>query len=84
VRHVTWFRGAVDRFRFFNLAIHPFEGSYRRSWRGRGGGDHQIYWARLSTELRVFTRVADGKIAFIREYFDPVRAAKAMDLPIAV
>jgi uncharacterized protein len=22
VRHVTWFRGAVDRFRFFNLAIH--------------------------------------------------------------
>src|SRR5436190_14088613 len=25
MRHVTWFRGAVDRFRFFNLAIHPFE-----------------------------------------------------------
>ena len=32
----------------------------------------------------VFLRVADGKIAFICEYFDPVRAAKAMDLPIAV
>jgi len=31
----------------------------------------------------VFLRVADGKIAFIREYFDPVRAAKAMNLPIA-
>ncbi len=31
----------------------------------------------------VFLRAADGKIVFLREYFDPVRAAKAMDLPIA-
>src|SRR6266487_2779344 len=26
-------------------------------------------------------RAAGGKIAFLREYFDPVRAAKAMDTP---
>ena len=25
MRHVSWFRGAVDRFRFFNLTIHPFD-----------------------------------------------------------
>jgi hypothetical protein len=25
IRHVTWFRGAVDNFRFFNLTIYPFE-----------------------------------------------------------
>ena len=31
----------------------------------------------------VFLRAAGGKIVFLREYFDPVRAAKAMDLPIA-
>ena len=30
----------------------------------------------------VFLRAADGKIAFLREYFDPVRAAKALDTPI--
>jgi len=30
----------------------------------------------------VFLRAAGGKIVFLREYFDPVRAAKAMDLPI--
>jgi uncharacterized protein len=30
----------------------------------------------------VFLRAAEGKIAFIREYFDPVRAAKALDTPI--
>jgi len=31
----------------------------------------------------VFLRAAHGRIAFLREYFDPVRAAKAMNLPIA-
>jgi ketosteroid isomerase-like protein len=30
----------------------------------------------------VFLRAADGKIGFLREYFDPVRAAKALDTPI--
>jgi uncharacterized protein len=28
----------------------------------------------------IFLRAAGGKIVFLREYFDPVRAAKAMDL----
>jgi uncharacterized protein len=30
----------------------------------------------------VFLRAADGKIGFLREYFDPVRAAMALDAPI--
>ena len=30
----------------------------------------------------VFLRAAGGKIVFLREYFDPVRAAKALDTPI--
>jgi hypothetical protein len=34
------------------------------------------------TNYVVFLRAVDGKIAFLREYFDPVRAAKAMDAPI--
>jgi len=29
-----------------------------------------------------FLRAAGGKIAWLREYFDPTRAAKAMDPPI--
>jgi hypothetical protein len=32
----------------------------------------------------VFLRAAGGKIAFLREYFDPTRAAKAMNTPILV
>jgi uncharacterized protein len=30
----------------------------------------------------VFLRAANSKITFLREYFDPVRAAKALDTPI--
>jgi uncharacterized protein len=30
----------------------------------------------------VFLRAVDGKIAFLREYFDPVRAARALNTPI--
>jgi hypothetical protein len=31
---------------------------------------------------KVFLPAADGKSAFLREYFDPVRAAKALDAPM--
>ena len=44
----------------------------------------QPFLLHLGIAYVVFIRVADGKIAFIREYFDPVRAAKAMRLSIAV
>ena len=30
----------------------------------------------------LFLRAQGGKIAYLREYFDPVRAAHAMDAPI--
>ena len=30
----------------------------------------------------VFLRSSGSKITFLREYFDPVRAAKALDIPI--
>ncbi len=30
----------------------------------------------------VFLRARDGKIAYIREFFDPIRAAWALDAPI--
>ena len=33
-------------------------------------------------EYVLFLRAVGGKIAFLREYFDPVRAAKALDTPI--
>ena len=83
MRHVTWFRGAVDRFRFFNLAIHPFEDPTGAVGEVEVEGIIKSTGRVYRQNYVVFIRATDGKIAFIREYFDPVRAAKAMDLPIA-
>jgi len=82
MRFVTWFLGAVDQFRFFDLTVYAC-------------ADPDVAVAEVKAEARikptgrcyrqkyvVFLRAAGGKIAFLREYFDPVRAAKAMDTPI--
>jgi uncharacterized protein len=82
VRHVTWFVGAVEQFRFFDLHVHAF-------------ADPDAAVAEVQAEARIkptgclyrqayvlFLRAAGGKIAFLREYFDPVRAAQALDTPI--
>jgi uncharacterized protein len=81
-RHVTWFLGAVEQFRFFDLKVYPF-------------ADPHAAVAEVKAEARIkptgrlyrqayvlFLRAAGGKIAFLREYFDPVRAAQALDTPI--
>ena len=82
VRHVTWFLGAVEDFRFFDLRVYAC-------------ADPDVAVAEVKAEARikptgrlyrqeyvVFLRAAGGKIAFLREYFDPVRVAQAMDTPI--
>ena len=37
---------------------------------------------RYEQDYVLFVRVESGKLAAIREYFDPVRAALALDAPI--
>jgi ketosteroid isomerase-like protein len=82
VRHVTWFLEAVENFRFFDLQVYAF-------------ADPEAAVAEVKAEARIkptgrlyrqayvlFLRAAGGKIAFLREYFDPVHAAQALDTPI--
>ncbi len=82
MRHVTWFLGAVEDFRFFDLKVYALV-------------DPEAAVAEVKAEALIkptghiylqdyvlFLRAAGGKIAFLREYFDPVRAAKALDTPI--
>jgi uncharacterized protein len=83
IRHVTWFRGAVDRFRFFNLRIHPFQDPSRAAAEVEAEGVIKSTGRIYRQNYVVFLQAAKGKIVFLREYFDPVRAAKAMNLPIA-
>ena len=82
VGFVTWFLGAVENFRFYDLTVYAC-------------ADPDMAVAEVKAEARikptgrlyrqeyvVFLRAAGGKIAFLREYFNPVRAAQAMDAPI--
>ena len=82
IRHVTWFLGAVENFRFFDLQVYPFADPQTAVAQVRAEGLIKPTGRTYRQEYVVFLRAADGKIVFIREYFDPTRAAKALDTPI--
>jgi ketosteroid isomerase-like protein len=82
LRHVTWFRAAVENFRFFDLTLHPFADSEGAVAEVKAEGTIKSTGRVYRQNYVVFLRAAGGKIVFLREYFDPVRAAKAMNLAI--
>jgi uncharacterized protein len=82
VRHVTWFLGAVENFRFFDLKVYALadpEGAVAEvKAEALIKSTGRIYLQ----DYVVFLHASGGKIAFLREYFDPARAAKALDTTI--
>jgi ketosteroid isomerase-like protein len=82
VRHATWFVGAVENFRFFDLMVYPFADPQGAVAEVKGEGLIKATGRRYRQDYVMFLRAAEGKIAFLREYFDPARAAKAMDVRI--
>jgi ketosteroid isomerase-like protein len=82
LRHVTWFLGAVENFRFYDLNVYPFvdpEGAVAEvKAEGLIKPTGRIY----HQDYVLFLRASGGKIGFLREYFDPTRAARALDTPI--
>jgi len=81
VRHAIWFVGAVEKFRFFELKVYALADPERAVAEVKGRA-HQVYATYVSPGLCAVPACAGGKIAFLREYFDPVRAARALDTPI--
>jgi ketosteroid isomerase-like protein len=82
VRHVTWFVGAVENFRFFDLGVYAFADPEGAVAEVKAEALIKPTGRLYRQEYVVFLRAAGGKIAFLREYFDPVRASKALDTPI--
>ena len=82
VRHATWFVGAVEKFGFFDLKVYPFADPEAAVAEVKGEGLIKSTGRTYRQDYVVFLRSTGGKIAFLREYFDPVRAAKALDTPI--
>jgi ketosteroid isomerase-like protein len=82
VRHVTWFLEGVGNFRFYDLKVYAFSDPEAAVAEVKAEGlikpTRRIY----RQDYVLFLRAAGDKIAFLREYFDPVRAAKALDTPI--
>jgi ketosteroid isomerase-like protein len=82
VRHVTWFLEAVENFRFFDLKVYAFADPEGAVAEVKAEGLIKPTGRIYRQDYVLFLRAAGGKIAFLREYFDPVRAAKALDTPI--
>jgi len=82
VRHAKWFAGAVESFHFFDLKLHPLADTDAAVAEVKAEGIIKSTGRTYRQEYVVFLRAVDGKIAFLREYFDPTRAAKAMETPI--
>jgi uncharacterized protein len=82
MRHVTWFLGAVENFRFFDVRVSPLADPDAAVAEVKAEALIKSTGRTYRQEYVLFLRAKGGKIAFLREYFDPVRAAKAMDTPI--
>ena len=82
VRHATWFVGAVQNFRFFDLRLYPFADPEGTVAEVKGEGLIKATQRIYQQDYVVFLRAKYGKIVFLREYFDPVRAAKALNAQI--
>jgi len=82
VRQVTWFLGAVENFRFFDLRVYPSADPEAAVAEVKAEALIKATGRTYRQEYVFFLRAKGGKIAHLREYFDPVRAAKAMDTPI--
>jgi uncharacterized protein len=80
--HLDWFLKAVKDFHFYDLRIFP-------------GADPQSAVAEVKAEgiindtgrvyrqtYVVFLKASHGRISVLREYFDPVHAAHALEAPI--
>jgi uncharacterized protein len=82
VRHVTWFLGAVENFRFFDVRVSPLADPEAAVAEVKAEALIKPTGRIYRQEYVLFLRAKGGKIAFLREYFDPVRAAIALDTPI--
>ena len=82
VRHVTWFLGAVESFRFFDLTVCAFADPARAVAEVKAEALIKPTGRTYHQDYVVFLCVVAGKIAFLREYFNPLSAAQALNAPI--
>jgi ketosteroid isomerase-like protein len=83
-QHLSWFRGAVKGLRFYDLRMQPMADPEIAVAEVRAEAMIIPTGRRYQQEYVLFLKTQNGKIALLREYFDPVRAARAMGETIAL
>jgi hypothetical protein len=74
--------GAVENFRFFDTRVYAFADPEMAVAEFKAQGLIRATGRIYDQDYVLFLRAEGEKIAFLREYFDPVRAAKALNTPI--
>ncbi|MFS8931242.1 nuclear transport factor 2 family protein [Cupriavidus taiwanensis] len=82
LRHASWFVGAVRNFRFSDAIVTATDDPHQAIARVRGEGLIAATGRTYRQEYVVFLTARDGRIVHLREYFDPVQAALALDAPV--
>jgi len=82
LRHVTWFLGAGGNLRFFDVRVYAFANPEGAAAEVKAEGLIKSTGRTYRQDYVVFLRAAGDKITVLREYFDPVRVAKALGIPI--
>ena len=67
---------------FFELKVYALADPEQAVAEVKGEGLIKSTGRMYRQDYVLFLRAAGAKIAFLREYFDPVRAARALDAPI--
>jgi ketosteroid isomerase-like protein len=80
--HVGWFIGAVEDLRFYNLQISAFAEHSKAVAQVQAEGRIKTTGRIYRQDYVLFVEVENGKLRFIREYFDPIRAAHALGAEI--
>jgi uncharacterized protein len=80
VQFAAWFANAVENFRFFDVRVQACADPEAAVAEVKGEGRIKATGRVYRQEYVVFLRAAGGKVAFLREYFDPTRAASAMGI----
>jgi len=82
LHHVGWFLRAVENFRFIDLKVYAFTDAQAAVAQVKAEAFIKPTRRIYRQEYVVFLRASSDKIAYLREYFDPTRAAKSMDATI--
>ncbi len=78
LHHVRWFLGAVEDFRFIDPQVYAFTDPQAAVAQVKAEALIKPTGRIYRQEYVVFLRAAGDKIVYLREYFDPTRAAKSM------